>query len=64
MNYKQWFAHYDDPDAPSLRHAYAKAFLDGAVGDDECFADWCRAEYEVYAGNPGRYEVPYTGLLD
>jgi hypothetical protein len=64
MNYDAWFRHYDDPDASTLRAAFAKAFLDAAVDDDESFNDWCKAEYAIYRERPSRYEVPYTGLLD
>jgi hypothetical protein len=64
MNFDDWFAHHNDPEAPTLRKAFAKAFADGAVDDDESFNDWCRAEYEWYLGNPTDYEIPYTGLLD
>ena len=64
MNYNDWFTHYNDSEASTLRKAFAKAFADGAVDDEESFNDWCRAEYEWYLGNPADYEVPYTGLLD
>ncbi len=60
MNYKQWFKWYK----PTLRQSYAKAFLDYAVEDEESFADWCGAEYEIYQEDPNEYEVPYTGILD
>jgi len=64
MNYDDWFRNYNDPEAPTLRKAFAKAFAGGAVDDNESFNDWCRAEYEWYLRNPADYEVPYTGLLD
>jgi hypothetical protein len=64
MTYEQWFAYYNDPEASTLRKAYAKAFLGGAVDDDESFNDWCAAEYAFYLRRPTEYEVPYTGLLD
>lgn len=64
MTYKQWFRYYSDPESPTLRKSFAKAFADGAVDDAESFDDWCHAEYEWYLRDPEDYEPPYTGLLD
>jgi hypothetical protein len=64
MNFDQWFRYYSDPQEPVLANAFAKAFLDHAVGFEESFSDWCKAEYEIYQKNPVQYEVPYTGILD
>jgi hypothetical protein len=64
MNYDDWFDYYNDPESPTLRKAFGKAFADGAVGDEESFDDWCRAEYGWYLRDGEGYEVPYTGLFD
>jgi len=64
MTYPEWLRYYNDPEAPTLRTAFTKAFADGAVGDDESFDEWCRAEYACYRERPADYEPPYTGLLD
>jgi hypothetical protein len=60
MTFEDWFSWYDE----TLAAAFARAFLDGAVEFEESFAQWCKAEYEIYRENPTQYEAPYTGLLD
>lgn len=60
MTYNEWLDWYEE----TLRASYVKAFLDRVVENEESFADWCGAEYDIYCEKPDEYEVPYTGILD